>query len=61
MTVSYQNFRKKRDNSEKIGDKKKRFSSGRAPQQVEDFLKDYVEPVLEANKDLLGIEVEINV
>ena len=34
---------------------------GRAPQQVEDFLKDYVEPVLEQNKDLLGIEVEINV
>lgn len=34
---------------------------GRAPQQVEDFLKDYVEPVLEKNKDLLGIKVEINV
>lgn len=34
---------------------------GRAPAQVEDFLRDYVNPVLEANKDLLGIEVEINV
>lgn len=34
---------------------------GRAPQQVEDFLQGYVDPVLEANKDLLGIEVEINV
>ncbi|MBQ8301799.1 MAG: adenylosuccinate lyase [Clostridia bacterium] len=34
---------------------------GRAPAQVEDFLRDYVDPVLEANKDLLGIEVEINV
>lgn len=34
---------------------------GRAPEQVEDFLRDYVDPVLEANKDLLGIEVEINV
>lgn len=34
---------------------------GRAPQQVEDFLNDYVKPVLEANKDLLGVEVEINV
>ena len=34
---------------------------GRAPQQVEDFLKDYVDPVLEENRDLLGIEVEINV
>ena len=29
--------------------------------KFEDFLKDYVEPVLEKNKDLLGIEVEINV
>ena len=34
---------------------------GRAPEQVEDFLNDYVKPVLEANKDLLGVEVEINV
>ena len=34
---------------------------GRAPQQVEDFLNDCVYPILERNKDLLGIEVEINV
>ena len=34
---------------------------GRAPQQVEDFLNGYVKPMLEANKDLLGVEVEINV
>ena len=34
---------------------------GRAPQQVDDFLGGYVNPVLEANKDLLGVEVEINV
>lgn len=34
---------------------------GRAPQQVDDFLGEYVNPVLEANKDLLGVEVEINV
>lgn len=34
---------------------------GRAPQQVEDFLKDYVNPILEKNKELLGVEVEINV
>jgi adenylosuccinate lyase len=34
---------------------------GRAPQQVEDFLNEYVRPAIEANKDLLGIEVEINV
>lgn len=34
---------------------------GRAPQQVEDFLNGYVKPAIEKNKDLLGIEVEINV
>jgi adenylosuccinate lyase len=34
---------------------------GRATQQVEDFLNEYVRPAIEANKDLLGIEVEINV
>lgn len=34
---------------------------GRAPQQVEDFLNDHVKPALEKNKDLLGVEVEINV
>lgn len=34
---------------------------GRAPQQVEDFLNDCVNPVLEENKELLGVEVEINV
>lgn len=34
---------------------------GRAPEQVEDFLGEVVEPVLEANKELLGVSVEINV
>ena len=34
---------------------------GRAPAQVDDFLKEYVMPVLEKNQDLLGVEVEINV
>ena len=34
---------------------------GRAPQQVEDFLAEHVKPMLEKNKDLLGVEVEINV
>ena len=34
---------------------------GRAPQQVEDYLNEYVKPVIEENKDLLGVEVEINV
>ncbi len=32
---------------------------GRAPQQVEEFLKEMVAPVLEENKELLGIEAEI--
>ncbi len=34
---------------------------GRSPEQVEDFLNDVISPILEENKDLLGIEVEINV
>nr|WP_288699544.1 adenylosuccinate lyase [uncultured Dorea sp.] len=34
---------------------------GRAPLQVENFLKKVVDPVLEANKDVLGMTVEINV
>ncbi|BFK65484.1 adenylosuccinate lyase [Dorea formicigenerans] len=34
---------------------------GRAPLQVEKFLKKVVDPVLEANKDVLGMTAEINV
>lgn len=34
---------------------------GRSPQQVEDFLSEVISPILAENKDLLGIEVEINV
>ena len=34
---------------------------GRAPQQTEEFLREYVRPVLEENKEKLGIDVEINV
>ena len=34
---------------------------GRSPEQVTDFLNDVVYPILERNKELLGIEVEINV
>ena len=34
---------------------------GRAPLQVENFLKKVVYPVLEANKDVLGMTAEINV
>ena len=34
---------------------------GRAPLQVEDFLKNVVNPVLEANKEILGMKAEINV
>ena len=34
---------------------------GRAPQQVENFLKNHVNPVLEANKEILGMTAEINV
>lgn len=34
---------------------------GRAPRQVEVFLRDVVAPVLEANRDELGVKTEINV
>ena len=34
---------------------------GRAPQQVEEFLDEVIRPVLEENKDLLGIKAEMNV
>lgn len=34
---------------------------GRSPKQVEDFLTEVVNPIIEENKDLLGVEVEINV
>ena len=34
---------------------------GRAPLQVENFLKNHVNPVLEANKEILGMTAEINV
>ena len=34
---------------------------GRSKEQVENFLKNFVNPVLEANKELLGVKAEINV
>ena len=34
---------------------------GRAPRQVEVYLRDVVRPVLDANKDVLGLSAEINV
>ena len=34
---------------------------GRSPQQVDDFIEEVIKPVLEENKQLLGVEVEINV
>ena len=35
--------------------------TGRAPQQVEEYLTTVVQPILEANRDLLGDKAEINV
>ena len=35
--------------------------TGRAAVQVDNFLKKVVNPVLEANKELLGMTAEINV
>ena len=34
---------------------------GRAPLQVDNFLKNVVDPVLDANKEILGVKAEINV
>ena len=34
---------------------------GRAPEQTEEFITEIVNPVLEANKDQLGLTAEINV
>lgn len=34
---------------------------GRAPQQTEEFLAEVVQPILDANKDVLGMTAEINV
>ena len=34
---------------------------GRAPEQTADFLKEVIKPILDENKDLLGVDVEINV
>ncbi len=34
---------------------------GRAPQQTEEFITEIVNPILEANKDILGLTAEINV
>ena len=32
---------------------------GRAPEQVEEFLRDFVRPLLEENRELLGMKAEI--
>jgi adenylosuccinate lyase len=34
---------------------------GRAPRQVEVYLRDFVQPVLDANQEVLGVKAEINV
>ncbi|MBO5373812.1 MAG: adenylosuccinate lyase [Lachnospiraceae bacterium] len=34
---------------------------GRAPRQVKKFLEDIIQPILDANKELLGVKAEINV
>ncbi|MGN0294363.1 MAG: adenylosuccinate lyase [Lachnospiraceae bacterium] len=35
--------------------------TGRAKEQVEEFLSDVIQPVLDANKEILGVKAEINV
>ena len=34
---------------------------GRAPQQTEEFITEVIQPVLDENKDVLGLTAEINV
>ena len=34
---------------------------GRSPEQVDEFLKEEINPILEANIELLGMSAEINV
>ena len=34
---------------------------GRAPQQTEEFIQEVVQPILDENKDILGMTAEINV
>ena len=34
---------------------------GRAPQQVEAYLKNVIQPMLDENRDILGMHADINV
>jgi len=34
---------------------------GRAPSQVKEFIEDVIQPILDANRDILGVKAEINV
>ena len=34
---------------------------GRAPEQTAEFLAEQIQPILDANKDILGVKAEINV
>jgi len=34
---------------------------GRAPQQTEEFVNEFIKPILEENREVLGLNVEINV
>ena len=34
---------------------------GRAPEQVEEYLRDFIQPILDENRDLLGEKAELSV
>ena len=34
---------------------------GRAPEQVDEFLSEYINPIIEENKELLGLSSQLNV
>ena len=52
FNLTYEELQKTMDPSKYVG---------RAPRQVEVFLENHVKPLLEANKELLGMKAEINV
>ena len=59
LIVNDSSFKLSKKDLEEMTDSKQYI--GRSKEQVEEFLKEYVYPVLEKNKNLLGIKAEINV
>ena len=52
LTCSLEDLQKTMDPSKYVG---------RSPEQVEEFLRDEIQPILDANKEILGLTATINV